>query len=64
MFERVSNLGDTPYLEEALLIRAKVRLTHGDPETARTDLEQVIRLKGDLEQEARLLLKALVSTEK
>jgi tetratricopeptide (TPR) repeat protein len=49
-------LGDTPYLEEARYYLAKAFLSKGDLTAARRELEEVIRLKGDHEDEARRLL--------
>jgi len=49
-------LGDTPYLEEAHYYLAKAFLSKGDLAAARRELEEVIRLNGNLEIEARRLL--------
>jgi tetratricopeptide (TPR) repeat protein len=55
-FERVISLGESPYLEEAHFYRAKAFLRKGDLAGAAGSLDVVVRLKGDLEEEARRLL--------
>lgn len=52
-------LGDTPYLESANFYLAKGSLMKGDPSAARVHLSQVIALRGDLESQARDLLRRL-----
>jgi tetratricopeptide (TPR) repeat protein len=57
-------LGDTPYLEEAHYYLGKAFLRKGNLAVARRELEEVVRLKGDHEDEARLLLQQLASLGK
>jgi tetratricopeptide (TPR) repeat protein len=57
--ERTVELGDTPYLEEALLLLAKGQIRQRDLNGARTALERVLLLNGDLESEASDLLERL-----
>jgi len=57
-------LGDTPYLEEAHYYVAKAFLRKGDLAAARRELEEVVRLEGDLEDEARRLLQQLAALGK
>jgi len=57
--EHTVDLGDTPFLEEALLLRAKGLLQLGEVEPARDDLQAAIDLHGDFEAEAEKLLEAL-----
>jgi tetratricopeptide (TPR) repeat protein len=47
------DLGDTPYLEEALILSAKARLVHGDVSGAKRAFEEAAELGGDFESEAR-----------
>jgi tetratricopeptide (TPR) repeat protein len=54
-------LGDTPYLEEAHYYLAKAFLRKGDLAAARRELEEVVRLEGDHEDEARRLLQQLAA---
>ncbi len=54
---RTVRLGDTAYLEEALLLLARAHLGKGDLGKARADLENALQLQGDRESEARRLLK-------
>jgi tetratricopeptide (TPR) repeat protein len=57
-------LGNTPYLEEAHHYLAKAFLRKGDPAAARRELEEVVRLEGDHEDEARRLLQQLAALGK
>lgn len=57
-------LGDTSYLEEAQYYLAKAFLRKGDAAAARSELEEVVHLKGDHEDEARRLLQRLPSLGK
>jgi len=52
-------LGDTPYLEESHYFLAKAFLRKGDAAAARRELEELVRLKGDHEDEAQRLLQQL-----
>lgn len=52
-FEEVIALGETPYLEEARLYRARVLVGEGRLDEAASELEKVLALRGDLEDEAR-----------
>ena len=52
-------LGNTPYLEESHYYLAKAFLRKGDAAAARRELEEVVRLKGDHEDEAQQLLQQL-----
>jgi len=52
-------LGDTPYLEEAHFYLAEGFLRKGDASAARSELSEVVRLKGDYEDKARRLLEQL-----
>ena len=54
--DRTVELGDTPYLEEALLLLAKGHLTSGDISQSRTDLRRVVELNGDLSDQALAML--------
>jgi tetratricopeptide (TPR) repeat protein len=54
-------LGDTPYLEESLYYLAKAFLRKGDRAAARRELEEVVRLRGDHEDEARRLLQQIAA---
>ena len=56
---RTIALGDTPYLEEAYLYRARGHLGRTDVQAARRDLEVLIGLQGSQEAKARELLDAL-----
>ena len=53
------DLGDTPYLEEALLLLAKARIRQRDSSGARATLERVESLEGDLRTEANTLIRRL-----
>ncbi len=57
-------LGETPYLEDAHHYLAKAFLRKGDLEAARRELEEVVRLEGDREDEARRLLQQLAALGK
>ena len=57
-------LGDTPYLEEAHYYLAEGFLRKGDLAAARRELEEVVRLEGDHEDEARRLLQQLAALGK
>lgn len=48
-------LGDSPYLEEALLYLARAQLLRAEPEAALRELDEVIRLQGDFAGEAQSL---------
>jgi len=52
-------LGDTPFLEEALLLSAKANILSGHLDVARQHLKAVIELNGDLEDEALELDEAM-----
>jgi len=58
-FGRVVELGRTPYLERARLYRAKAFLRAGNLEAAKEELEEVVRLGGKLEADARRILDQL-----
>jgi tetratricopeptide (TPR) repeat protein len=53
------DLGDTPYLEEALLLLAKARIRQRDLDAARAALERVVSLEGDFASEANDMLERL-----
>ena len=53
---RAVDLGDTPYLEEALYYLAKAYLRQGDQARACEELKAIVELRGDLEGEAADLL--------
>ena len=57
-------LADTPYLEEAHYYLAKAFLRKGDLAAARRELEEVVRLEGDHEDEARRLLQQVAALGK
>jgi tetratricopeptide (TPR) repeat protein len=57
--ERVVDLGDTVFLEEAHLLLAKARISGGDVDTATDHLQTVIDLDGAFADEARSLLDTL-----
>jgi len=57
--QRTVDLGDTPFLEEALFYLAKAHLQAGDVTAARGALDKVILLNGDRSQEAQSLLDRL-----
>jgi tetratricopeptide (TPR) repeat protein len=57
-------LGETPYLEEAHYYLAKAFLRKDDLAAARRELEEVVRLEGDREDEARRLLQQLAALGK
>lgn len=61
VLQRCIALGDTPYLEEAHYYLAEGFLRKGDSAAARRELEEVVRLKGDHEGEARRLLQQLAA---
>lgn len=52
-------LGSSPYLEEARIYIARADLLKGNPDAALQELEEAIRLQGDLEPEARELRRAI-----
>jgi len=52
-------LGNTPYLEEAHFYLAEGFLRKGDASAARSELGEVVRLKGDYEDKAQRLLEQL-----
>jgi tetratricopeptide (TPR) repeat protein len=54
--ERTADLGDTPFLEEALFYVAKAHLREGGVTAAREALGKVIVLNGDRSEEAQRLL--------
>ena len=53
------DLGDTPYLEESLLLLARARIQQRDLSGARAHLERAVSLEGDLESEASVMLQRL-----
>jgi tetratricopeptide (TPR) repeat protein len=53
------DLGDTPYLEEALLLLAQAHLGAGDIDKARDELGRVLELEGDFSEQARTMLELL-----
>ena len=57
-------LGDTPFLEEAHYYLAEAFLRKGDVAAARRELDEVLRLKGDQENQARQLLQQLAALGK
>jgi len=57
--QRTVDLGDTPFLEEALFYVAKAHLREGGVTVARDALVKVILLNGDRSQEAQRLLDRL-----
>ena len=57
--QRTADLGDTPFLEEALFYLAKAQLRAGDVTAARDSLLKVILLNGDRSEEAQSLLNRL-----
>jgi tetratricopeptide (TPR) repeat protein len=57
--QRTVDLGDTPFLEEALFYVAKAHLREGGVTAARDALDKVILLNGDRSQEAQSLLDRL-----
>jgi hypothetical protein len=57
--ERVIELGDTPFLEPAHFYLAKGLLLKRDPSAAEVHLRKAIALRGDLESQARDLLRRL-----
>jgi tetratricopeptide (TPR) repeat protein len=50
---------DSPYLEEAHFLMAETWLKKGDPDHARTELERVIGINGDLKGRAQAILYTL-----
>jgi tetratricopeptide (TPR) repeat protein len=61
VLQQCITLGDTPYLEESHYYLAKALLRKGDATAARRELEEVVRLKGDHEDEAQRLLQQLAA---
>ena len=59
VLQQCIGLGNTPYLEESHYYLAKAFLRKGDAAAARRELEEVVRLKGDQEDEAQRLLQQL-----
>jgi len=57
--EHTVDLGDTPYLEEALLLLAKAHLGIGDIPKARNELRRVLELDGDFSGQVRYLLERI-----
>jgi len=57
-------LGDGPYLEDARYYLGKAYLRARDLSAARRELEEVVRLKGEHENEARRLLQQLAALSK
>jgi tetratricopeptide (TPR) repeat protein len=57
--QRTVELGDTPYLEEALLLLAKAHLSSGKIEKARDELGRVLELDGDFSEQARTMLEQI-----
>ncbi len=57
--QRTADMGDTPFLEEALFYLAKAHLQAGDVTAARDALVKVILLNGDRSQEAQSLIDRL-----
>lgn len=53
------DLGDTPFLEESLMLLTKAHINTGDLDAARLHLKAVIELNGDLEDEALELEEAI-----
>lgn len=51
--DRVVAKGDTPFLEEALFVRAQAHLRRGDADAARVDLQTILELDGDWQGRAR-----------
>ena len=56
------DLGDTPYLEEALLLLAKAHLSTRDLSDAKTELVRVVELSGDFSEQALAMLDLLDAT--
>ncbi len=56
---RVAAAGDSPVQESALYYLAQIALARNDASEARTDLNQVVSLHGDLEQKAQSQLQKL-----
>jgi tetratricopeptide (TPR) repeat protein len=56
---RTIALGQSPYLEEAHFFLAKAHLKLGDVDAATAQLEEAIRMGGEREQEARVVLQQL-----
>jgi tetratricopeptide (TPR) repeat protein len=59
--EHTVKLGDTPYLEPALLYLAEALLVKGDRAAARQQLDRAIALHGDLESRARRRLQEIAA---
>jgi tetratricopeptide (TPR) repeat protein len=57
--DRAVEMGDTPYLEEALLLLAQGHIRRQDLNDARTALERIVLLNGDLEPRASAMLERL-----
>lgn len=57
--DRTIALGDTPFLEEALLLSSKANIQAGRLDAARLHLKAVIELNGDFEDEALAIDEAL-----
>jgi tetratricopeptide (TPR) repeat protein len=57
--EHTVELGNSPYLEEALLLLAKAHLRSGGLRRARSELVRVIELDGDLSEQARSIINEL-----
>lgn len=62
--EKVIGQGDTPYLEEALFLRAQAYLVLGDAERAAGDLRSILELDGDWGDRARVQLEQLEAWSK
>jgi TolA-binding protein len=60
--QSVVDAGDTPYLEEARYYLAKGLLAKGDIPRARTQLESVIAMHGNLEKQSKSLLTNVVGS--
>lgn len=57
--EHTVDLGDTPYLEEALLLSAKAHIAIGDLSNATIELHRVVELSGDSYDQALAMLELL-----
>jgi len=53
------DLGDTPFLEESLLLLAKANIGEGKLDAARSELQSVVALDGSFESEAKALLDSI-----
>ena len=58
--QQTAELGDTPFLEEALLLLAKAEINMGAFGPARDRLQAVLELDGEFVEDARTLLERLV----